>query len=272
MKTYRFPPMSAARLFREAINSYLLARIHQGPSSPDEEPPDRPDPDTMPWPQLQGLCLSHLRHRYTSYDAERAKGADRETLRSEIYAAALRTYSFLRSDPRPLPREPERRYYDFLAARLDALREREHALVEMLSFASTREGRPHLLECLAGIRQEIAEFTKRLTMPELSEDGEQVFATFQSTPTKEYCWLGHTLHPCHLAYAGYLCPQCKVGVYFTKQPKALGQGRRVWIWSCHCVVYFAPAAHGKIEPITANEWQDFAGTVAGQTVSPSRKT
>jgi len=43
----------------------------------------------MPWPELQGLILSHLRHRYTQYEAALVAGEDRDVLRAAIHAAAL---------------------------------------------------------------------------------------------------------------------------------------------------------------------------------------
>jgi hypothetical protein len=63
----------------------------------------------MPWPELQGLLLAHLRHRYTSYEADLRAGADRDQLHREIHAAAFHAFPFLRSDPRPFEPDPPRR-------------------------------------------------------------------------------------------------------------------------------------------------------------------
>ena len=60
----------------------------------------------MPWPELQGLLLAHLCHRYTGYESELAAGGDRETLRREIAAFALHAYPVLRVDPTPFPADP----------------------------------------------------------------------------------------------------------------------------------------------------------------------
>jgi hypothetical protein len=265
--------MSINRLAREAINSYLLNLIRQSPSSPGEGLPAPLDPDSMPWPQLQGLLLWHLRHKYTTYDAQLSAGADRDTLRAEIHTAAMRAYPFLRADPRPLPPEPKRRYYDNLAARLDGLREHEHMLTELLSYPSTREGRPYLRDQIAETRGEIARLTEMLTYPELAEGGEQVVSTYQPTLTgQDYDWLGYELRPYATQYAGYQCPRCGAGVYYAKQAKAIGQGRRVWIYSCHCMVYFSPAAHGKIQPVSREEWAELAEQVAAKSASTKDQT
>jgi hypothetical protein len=72
---------------------------------PDPERPfSKLDPKTMPWPELQGLLLAHLRHRYTDYEARLASGEDRATLRHEIHSAAFHAFPFLRADPRFFPR------------------------------------------------------------------------------------------------------------------------------------------------------------------------
>ena len=87
----------------------------------------------MPWPELQGLLLAHLCHRYTGYESELAAGGDRETLRREIAASALHAYPFLRVDPRPFPADPSLVTLDEAAARLAILTGALHSLLEALS-------------------------------------------------------------------------------------------------------------------------------------------
>jgi hypothetical protein len=97
-KIYHFPPLTVNRLVREAIASHYLQLLKY----PDlSKPFEKLDPKTMDWPQLQGLLLSTIRHRYSTYGCELAAGVDRETLHREIHAAAFKQFPFLRNDPRP---------------------------------------------------------------------------------------------------------------------------------------------------------------------------
>jgi hypothetical protein len=162
--------MSARRLLRESVNSHTLQLIKDGPIDGKDDLPAKIDTETLSWPQLFGLVEAHLRHRYSDYDAALSRGEDRDTLRAGIHAAILRAYPFLRSDPRPLSPEPERKYYDELAAKIDSAKEYEHYLAEILTFESAREGRPFLRERLAEVRSDIARMTERPIKPGLAPE------------------------------------------------------------------------------------------------------
>jgi len=103
VKIYHFPPLTPARLFRESAVSYYLRALKY--PAPDR-PFTRLDPKTMPWPELQGLSLAQLRHRYSDYESRLAAGEDRDLLHREIHAAAFHAFPWLRADPRPLPPPP----------------------------------------------------------------------------------------------------------------------------------------------------------------------
>jgi hypothetical protein len=118
MKPYHFPAASINRLVREAIYGHYLKQL----KFPDPAVPfEKLDPAAMPWADLQGLILAHLRHRYTQYEADLAAGEDREFLHRQIAADAFYAYPWLRKDPRPFPVDPPRRVLDEAAAHLATL-------------------------------------------------------------------------------------------------------------------------------------------------------
>jgi hypothetical protein len=219
MKIYHFPALTLNRLVRESVSGFYLRKI----KFPDA---DRPftalNPATMPWPELQGLLLAHLRHRYTSYEADLRAGADRDQLHREIHAAAFHAFPFLRSDPRPFEPDPPRLAMDEAAARLADLKDLEHGFLETRSRLdrSDRAGREAIDVELAALRANIRRITEHLTKPRVSEEG--VVCSFSRVMGGDYDWLGHSLSPNHLAYAGFKCPGCGRGVYRSKRPLSIG--------------------------------------------------
>jgi hypothetical protein len=75
VKLYHFQASSANRLIRESIYGHYLKLLKY----PDPTQPfAKLDPKTIPWAELQGLILAHLRHRYTDYEAALARGENRD--------------------------------------------------------------------------------------------------------------------------------------------------------------------------------------------------
>jgi len=205
MRIYRFPALSVNRLVRESISNFYLRRIRD----PGEHP-------------FVGLILSHLRHRYTDYGAALRTGEDRDSLRQQIHAAAFRTFPFLRSDPRPFEPEAPRLAMDEAAARLADLKDLEHGFLETRSRLdrSDRAGREAIDVELAALRANIRRITEHVTKPRVSEEG--VICSFSRVMGGDYDWLGHSLSPNHLAYAGFKCLGCGRGVYRSKRLLSIG--------------------------------------------------
>jgi len=271
MKIYHFPPLTPARLVRESVVGYYLRLLKY----PDPERPfSKLDPKTMPWPELQGLLLAHLRHRYTDYEARLASGEDRETLRHEIHSDAFHAFPFLRADPRPFPPPPVRLAFDEAAARLSTLTDLRHGLLEALNSPGGRgASRETLRGMLTRAEGEIAELTALLTQRRITEEG--AICSFARTTTGgDYDWLGARLSPNHLRYAGFKCPGCGGGVYETKRPVPIGQGKRAILASCLCVTHLTPDDGGRrFEPVTLERWAGFlekVGTMEEEETPPSR--
>jgi predicted RNA-binding Zn-ribbon protein involved in translation (DUF1610 family) len=247
------------RLVRESVSGFYLRKI----KFPDSDRPFAPlDPVTMPWSELQGLLLAHLRHRYTDYEAALAAGGDRDALHHEIHFTIFKQFPFLRSDPRPFPPDPPRLALDEIAAHLAQLKDLEHGLLEALATPATaREARPAIRGMLAELRVDISEATTILTKQRVTEDG--VIMSYRATATgADYDFLGHHLHSNHLAYAGFRCPGCGEGIYRSKRPVPIGQGQRAVVHSCLCVTHFTPDSRQRIAPLTLEKWGEYVTVLA----------
>jgi hypothetical protein len=268
MKVYHFPAASINRLVRESIYGHYVQLLkYPDPSAP---PFTALDAATMPWPELQGLILSHLRHRYTSYEADLAAGADRDLLHRNITADALYAYPWLRKDPRPFPADPPRRLLDEAAAHLATLTDLKHGLLEALPSPGGRTtSRETIKEMLARIEGEIAELTTLLTQQRIREDG--VIGSYRRVLVAgEPDWLGHALKPNHLDTAGFRCPGCSATIYRTKRPVLIGQGKKAVVLFCHCLVYFLPEVNGmKVEPMTVSRWQGYVDWLVEEDPLPN---
>ena len=128
----------------------------------------------MPWPELQGLLLAHLRHRYTSYEADLARrGGPRPAPPGDPRRRFPLFPPSLRSDPRPFEPDPPRLAMDEAAARLADLKDLEHGFLETRSRLdrSDRAGREAIDVELAALRANIRRITEHLTKPRVSEEG-----------------------------------------------------------------------------------------------------
>jgi hypothetical protein len=86
---------------------------------------------------------------------------------------------------------------------------------------------------------EIAELTALLTQRRITEEG-GICSFARTTTGGDYDWLGARLSPNHLRYAGFKCHGCGGGVYETKRPLPIGQGKRAILVSCPCVIHLTP--------------------------------
>jgi hypothetical protein len=253
MKVYHFPSSSVNRLVREAIYGHYLRLLkYPDPSRPSS----KLDPKTMPWAELQGLILSHLRHRYTDYEAALARGEDRDLLHRAITADAFYAYPWLRRDPRPFPVDPPRLALDEAAAHLATLTDLKHGLLEARGSPGGRTYREKIREMLGRVETNIKELNTILTQQRVREDSVMGIYRRVLTPG-DYDWLGHSLRPNHLAYAGFKCPGCGEGVYLSKRAIAIGQGQRAVVHSCVCVTHFTPDSTQKLEPMTFEKWSGY---------------
>jgi hypothetical protein len=133
-----------------------------------------------------------------------------------------------------------------------------HGLVEALGSPGGRGSfRKDIKEMLAKLESEISELTRFLTQQRVTKDG--VVGSYRRTISgKDYDWLGHQLYPNSFAYCGFKCPGCGAGVYATKRPVGIGQGKRAIVASCHCLVHFTPSVSGRrIAPVTLERWTGF---------------
>jgi hypothetical protein len=203
------------------------------------------------------MVLAHVRHRYTDYDA-RLVGASQEEhdrLRAVMDAACYKKFVWLRSDPIPLPPDPVRKFMDELSASICELKDSEHELVEALRSPGGKVHREFITECLIALREEIRDKTEMLTRPQITAEG--INFVFMPNPTGEYFWFGIKLYPNRTVYRGFQCPECGAGVYGTKQPLSLGQGKKWIVNSCLCLVEYGPASPDgrKTVPTSLKSWQ-----------------
>jgi predicted RNA-binding Zn-ribbon protein involved in translation (DUF1610 family) len=125
---------------------------------------------------------------------------------------------------------------------------------------------------LGRVETNIKELSTILTQQRVREDS--VMGSYRGVLTPgDYDWLGHSLRPNHLAYAGFKCPGCGEGVYRSKRAIAIGQGQRAVVHSCVCVTHFTPAVDGrKFEPVTLVRWVGFVEqvTAMAEEETPTR--
>src|SRR5262249_30625976 len=111
-------------------------------------------------------------------------------------------------------------------------------------------------EMLSRLETDIKELNKIITQQRITEEG--TIGSYRRTIEEAYDWLGHSLKPNHLAYAGFKCPGSGAGVPQTKRPINIGQGQTAVVSSCHCVVHFTPQPRGKkVALMTVERWNRF---------------
>jgi hypothetical protein len=133
----------------------------------------------------------------------------------------------------------------------------KHGVLEAFGSPGGRgASREVLREMLARLETDIRELNRVITLQRITEDG--VVGSYRRTIEADYDWLGYQLYPNSIAYAGFRCPGCSVGVYQTKRPIPIGQGQTAVVSSCHCVVHFSPQPRGKkVALMTVERWNGF---------------
>jgi predicted RNA-binding Zn-ribbon protein involved in translation (DUF1610 family) len=243
MNHISLPEIPPARLIREAVNSYLL---YSGVSV---------DLNSAPWESLREIVISYIRRRLTNYDARRLAGEDRDELRQQIRTATLQCYSWLARDPRPFPKEKPLALLDHIAADLTEWRQYEYSLIELLPRIGDPQDKAKIRRQLSVARIRIAELDN-IFKPKVADIG--VIPVISLNPTgDDYHWCGFTLYPNSLEYCGFKCPRCGVAVYRTKQARAIGQGKRATLYSCHCLHQFEVTGTRKLEPMRLDLWQSY---------------
>jgi hypothetical protein len=155
-----------------------------------------------------------------------------------------------------------------MAAEIEELHHMVTELDELIRSPALSSIRPMMREARNQYQALIDEFARYLTKPRVDEKG----VWFSARPTATgsgYDWMTHRLMPNMLAYAGFICPSCKQGVYRTKRPVSLGQGRKAILHSCWCIVAFnpPPPPGSRIAPVTLEVWSQKAQQAAEITAS-----
>jgi hypothetical protein len=224
----QWPPQ---RLVRESILNHNLRH------------PEAPlDAEKSDWADIVPVIYAFVRHELTNYDAElRVEGIydedKRNALAARVAARARTAFPWLKQDPRPFPKPPKGLELDDAARRLANLRTREYHLLQVLADIRDSAWKKELKKELDNCRQKIENFTIPFKVTPPSEADKYVGAYSRKTDTgTDYDWFGHRFdHFNYLEFVGFTCPVCRVSVLQTKRAVSLGQGRKRFLVSCHCV-------------------------------------
>lgn len=242
-----WPPQ---RLIREAVLVHNL-----------RHPEDKLDRDQTPWERIVPCLFAFIRHELTDYDTElyhRTQGQrsreERDRLVREISAQAKRTWGWLASDPRGTfgPAGGKELEYDRAARQLADERTILHHVARVLRDTRAPKRRAELKSLLSVIERDIANDSIPFQVKnEVGEDGKR-FAHGHSRLTatgKDYDFFGLGLAPSYVTHlAGVHCPRCSKIIRCTKSPVKLGQGRRRYIYSCHCLCLAIAARNLLLSP------------------------
>jgi hypothetical protein len=263
------PNLPFERLIREAVAEWNLRHpASQGLDSLQSA-----------WPPIYWAILAFLRHRLTDYDQVLQESDYNPELRDKLFrqikGEATRRYPWLRleADPRTERKQEAQEEratlpFDKIAAVLAKLYTRKNALTQALREATTRERKNSLRQELIATRELIDSAEKGLKGPELRDLKEDETPCLIGVSSARHYFFGpRVLSPNHVRPESFSCPKCGVRVMRTKGAIALGQGKRMVFWSCHCLFFALP--HPARSSIPSADWNQLLGEVPAAYAVPA---
>jgi hypothetical protein len=204
------------------------------------------NPETSPWDEkFLGGVYAFLRHSCSGYDQMLDNGADRDTLRSQIHAAARRTYPWLNldSDPRmrftPRSRESTRHLDSISRVMSEALQAKQEALAQ-----SDRTQARKLDQYIAS-GLDYCQWARSMASPGFVDEALQngFRMSYSRRVPGEYCYVFEDRGELPENLTVYLparCQRCLARVRRTKREIDLGGGARLYAVSCLCTSTLLP--------------------------------
>ena len=237
---FRFPSWPISRILKEACAAWNLRH----------DSADHLDPEASPWDQkLLAACFAWLRHSVSAYDQMLESGADRDTLRRQIHAAARRQLPWLSLDSDPRTRfrasppggsvQPTRRLDRLSRAMSEALDAKQAALVGR-DRERARELDRHIAKGL-----DYCQWARGLASPGFVEEalsnGFEMACAHRGPDKYRYVFedrgdLAENL----TLYLPTKCQRCGARVRRTKRELDLGGGVRLYAMSCLCCSTLLP--------------------------------